>query len=83
MKNMNDFYQKFDKIFAEVCANVPQNNTYDIIGTETSRWKLLVNEKGIVTIETQYTPPEIEPDYFYCVYGGVVKVLNNILVTKL
>ena len=67
MKNMNDFYQKFDKIFAEVCANVPQNNTYDIIGTETSRWKLLVNEKGIVTIETQYTPPEIEPDYFYCV----------------
>ena len=64
---MNDFYKKFDIVFAEICAKVPQPNSYDLIGTETSIWKLLVNEKGVITIETQYTPPEIEPDYYYCV----------------
>ena len=64
---MNDFYKKFDTVFAEICAKVPQPNSYDLIGTETSIWKLLVNEKGVITIETQYTPPEIEPDYYYCV----------------
>ena len=64
---MKNFYQKFDSVFNKVCAEVPQNNSYDLIGTESSKWKYLVNEKGIVTIETQYTPPEIKPDYFYCV----------------
>ena len=64
---MNNFYQKFDDAFDAVCKKVPQNNSFDIIGTETSRWKLLVNEKGEVTIETQFTPSDMENDYFYCV----------------
>lgn len=64
---MNSFFQKLDTAFKKVCAEVPQNNSFDIIGTETSRWKLLVNEKGIVTIETQYTPEDMQIDYVECV----------------
>ena len=66
---MKSFYDKFKKLFEEVCSSVSQNNSYDIIGTESSIWKLLVNEKGVVTIETQYTPPEMETEieYYKCV----------------
>ena len=64
---MNSFFQKLDTAFKKVCAEVPQYNSFDIIGTETSRWKLLVNEKGIVTIETQYTPEDMQIDYVECV----------------
>lgn len=64
---MKDFYSKFDTVFSKVCAEVPQNNSYDIIGTEKSIWKLLVNEKGVITIETQYTPEGMAIDYFDCV----------------
>lgn len=64
---MNNFYQKFDDVFNNICQKVPQNNSFDLIGTESSAWKLLVNEKGVVVIETQYTPEGMEIDYFDCV----------------
>ena len=73
---METFYQKLTQTFKEVCSLVPQPNTYDIIGTESSIWKLLVNEKGVVTIETQYTPPEIEMDYYYCVRRTLLTMFN-------
>ena len=61
----------FDEIFEETCFMFPQNNSFDLIGTENSVWKFLVNEKGVVTIETQFTPPGMNPD----VYAGVRRTL--------
>ena len=54
--------REFDRTFAGVCAAVPQPNSFDIVGTEKSPWKVLVNEKGVVTIESQYVPPDREVD---------------------
>ncbi len=53
---------EFDRLFAGVCAAVPQPNSFDLIGTEKSPWKPLVNEKGVITLESQYVPPGSEPD---------------------
>ena len=54
--------EQFDRDFAQVCAAVPQPNSFDIVGTERSPWKPLVNEKGVVTIESQFIPPDRELD---------------------
>ena len=54
--------REFDRIFAEVCAAVPQPNSFDIVGSEKSPWKPLVNERGVVTIESQYVSPDREVD---------------------
>ena len=53
---------EFDRLFAEVCSAVPQPNSFDLIGTEKSPWKPLVNEKGVITLESQYVTPGSEPD---------------------
>ena len=61
------FIEKINTYFQQVCREVPQTNSFDLIGTETSLWKYLVNEKGVVTIETQYNPPDKAPQ----IYEGV------------
>ncbi len=53
---------EFDRLFAEVCSAVPQPNSFDLIGTEKSPWKPLVDEKGAITLESQYVTPGSEPD---------------------
>ena len=59
---LRQLLREFDRTFAEVCAAIPQPNSFDIVGTEKSPWKVLVNEKGVVTIESQYVPPDREAD---------------------
>ena len=66
---------QFDAFYRDACAAVPQNNSFDIIGTEESCWKFLVNEKGNVTIETQYVQgDEAVTDY----YGAVRRTLLSL-----
>lgn len=74
---MKNFYRKFDEYFSKACREVPQNNSFDIIGTEKSVWKLLVNEKGAVTIETQYTPDGTKIDYFDCVRRTLLTMFST------
>ncbi|MBR2373288.1 MAG: hypothetical protein IKA87_03560 [Lentisphaeria bacterium] len=66
MKNpdLEKYLQEFDSFFNTACKRVPQNNSFDITGTENSCWKLLVNEKGVVTIETQYVPEHLPQDCY-------------------
>ena len=59
---LRQLLREFDRTFAEVCAAIPQPNSFDIVGSEKSPWKVLVNEKGVVTIESQYVPPDREVD---------------------
>ena len=61
-EELRKLLQEFDRLFAGVCAAVPQPNSFDLIGTEKSPWKPLVNEKGVITLESQYVPPGSEPD---------------------
>ena len=68
---IKDFCEKFDRYFKLVCSEIGQTNSFDLIGTEHSLWKYLVNEKGVVTIETQYNPPYQEPQ----IYEGVRRTL--------
>ena len=60
--DLREILQTFDRTFAEVCDAVPQPNSFDIVGSENSPWKPLVDEKGVVTIESQYVPPDREVD---------------------
>ena len=60
--DLQKLLREFDRTFAEVCAAVPQPNSFDIVGSEKSPWKVLVNEKGAVTVESQYVPPDREAD---------------------
>ena len=72
-ERLRNLLREFDRIFAEVCAEVPQPNSFDIVGSEKSPWKALVNEKGVVTIESQYVPPGREAD--------VIRDLRRTLLT--
>lgn len=60
--DLRQLLREFDRTFAKVCAAIPQPNSFDIVGSESSPWKPLVNEKGAVTIESQYVPPDREVD---------------------
>ena len=61
-ERLRNLLREFDRSFAEVCDAVPQPNSFDIVGSENSPWKVLVNEKGVVTIESQYVPPDRDVD---------------------
>ena len=60
--DLRQLLREFDRTFTEVCAAIPQPNSFDIVGTEKSPWKVLVNEKGSATIESQYVPPDRKAD---------------------
>ncbi len=61
------FLQEVDQHYQATCAAVRQPNSFDIIGTETSTWKPLVNEKGVVSLESQFTPKGVPHDPFSAV----------------
>ncbi|MBQ6471166.1 MAG: hypothetical protein IJJ33_04220, partial [Victivallales bacterium] len=61
-----------------LCAVVPLPNSFDLLGAETSPWKPLVNEKGVITIETQFTPPGMQPD----VFAGVRRTLLTLFAPE-
>ena len=62
---LDQWLKEFDSFFNQASLAVPQNNTFDLVGTENSCWKFLVNEKGCVTIETQLELPErAETDHY-------------------
>jgi hypothetical protein len=62
---LDQWLKEFDSCFEQASLAVPQNNTFDLVGTENSCWKFLVNEKGCVTIETQLDLPELnETDHY-------------------
>ena len=50
--DLSSWLKTFDTFFQAASCAVPQNNSFDLVGTENSCWKFLVNEKGCVTIET-------------------------------
>jgi len=58
------FFRAFDRYYRKTCAAVAQPNSFDLVGTEDSTWKPLVNEKGVVTLESQFTPPGAAHDPF-------------------
>lgn len=64
MFDLEKYLQLFDAFFQKVCNDVPQNNSFDIVGTENSCWKFLVSEQGTVTIETQYIPEGMKDDCY-------------------
>lgn len=63
--DLSSWLKTFDTFFQAASCAVPQNNSFDLVGTENSCWKFLVNEKGCVTIETQLDLPELnETDHY-------------------
>ena len=70
--------EMLDNGWQRLCATIPQPNSYDLLGTESSPWKPLVNEKGVITIETQFTPPDIQPD----VFAGVRRTLLTLFAPE-